>query len=85
MNVAIDKLGRLVVPKDVRDRFHLLPGTELALEVDAEGIRLRPSGLEPAFVRKNGFLVHHGQGTSDLDVVEFIRATREQGSAHLTE
>jgi AbrB family looped-hinge helix DNA binding protein len=32
MNVTIDKAGRLVVPKEIRDRMGLHPGDELEIE-----------------------------------------------------
>ncbi|MCC5951583.1 MAG: AbrB/MazE/SpoVT family DNA-binding domain-containing protein [Acidimicrobiia bacterium] len=40
MMVSIDKAGRIVIPKPVRDRLDLTAGTELALEVEGETIRI---------------------------------------------
>ena len=32
MTITIDKLGRIVIPKKIRDRFNLVPGSEMELE-----------------------------------------------------
>ncbi|MEN9840296.1 MAG: Antidote-toxin recognition MazE, bacterial antitoxin, partial [Verrucomicrobiota bacterium] len=31
MTITIDRAGRVVLPKSIRDRFHLTPGTEIEL------------------------------------------------------
>ncbi|TVR90884.1 MAG: AbrB/MazE/SpoVT family DNA-binding domain-containing protein [Spirochaetaceae bacterium] len=76
MNVTIDRLGRIVVPKQVRDRFHLVAGTSLELEVESDGIRIRPLHQEPALQRKQGVLIHHGPETVSLDMAEFVNRDR---------
>lgn len=42
MLVSIDRAGRVVIPKDLRDRLSIEPDTELEVEVDGDGIRLVP-------------------------------------------
>ncbi|TVQ28394.1 MAG: AbrB/MazE/SpoVT family DNA-binding domain-containing protein [Spirochaetaceae bacterium] len=77
MITTIDRGGRVVVPKKLRDQFHLLPGTEVEISADRDGIRVRPRGSEPSLTRKLGFLVHHGSERAEIDVVSFIAAERE--------
>ncbi|TVR55628.1 MAG: AbrB/MazE/SpoVT family DNA-binding domain-containing protein [Spirochaetaceae bacterium] len=77
MRITIDTRGRVVVPKTLRDQFHLLPGTEIEITADRDGIRVRPCGSEPSLIRKFGFLVHHGPETAEIDVVSFITSERE--------
>ena len=60
MTVTIDRAGRIVVPKSLRERFNLVAGTELEIEANGECLQLRKVGAEPALVRKKGILVHHG-------------------------
>jgi AbrB family looped-hinge helix DNA binding protein len=77
MKTTIDKAGRLVVPKRLRDQFHLLPGTEIEITADRDGIRVRPRDSEPSLILEHGFLVHHGPEVAEIDVVSFIAAERE--------
>ena len=82
MHVTIDRLGRIVVPKKVRDRLHLVAGTALELDVVSDGIRIRPVHQEPSLLRKKGVLVHHGAETVHLDMADFVnrdRANRDAG------
>ena len=70
--ITIDRAGRIVVPKSLRERFNLVAGTELEIEASGECLRLRKVGAEPALVRKKGILVHRGGERVDLDVAAFI-------------
>ena len=80
MTVTIDSAGRIVVPKSLRERFNLIAGTELDMEVSGECLQLRKVGAEPALVRKKGILVHHGADRANLDIAAFIRAERDSRS-----
>jgi AbrB family looped-hinge helix DNA binding protein len=42
MTVTLDKAGRVVLPKTVRDGLHLEPGDQLELESEGESVTLRP-------------------------------------------
>lgn len=42
MMVVIDRAGRVVIPKDIRDRLSLAPDTEIELVTDGDSIRLTP-------------------------------------------
>ena len=45
-----------VVPKAFRDRFNLVPGTEVEVEASGDGVTLRRVGAEPSLIRKKGIL-----------------------------
>lgn len=83
MIVTIDSAGRLVVPKPLRDQFNLTPGCELEIEAAAEGMTLRRVEAEPALVRKEGVLVHHGGTPTTLDIGDFVRAERNARHARI--
>lgn len=75
--ITIDHAGRLVVPKRLRERFSLVAGSELEIDVAGDGPKLRKIGRKPSLVRKRGVLVHHGDVRSAIDVGQFIQAERE--------
>ena len=77
MKTTIDAAGRLVVPKSLRDQFHLTPGSELEIEPMSDGVIIRQADRGPALVNHDGVLVHHGPQTTDLDIAAFMRRERE--------
>ncbi|MFP4427409.1 MAG: AbrB/MazE/SpoVT family DNA-binding domain-containing protein [Spirochaetaceae bacterium] len=76
MKATIDKAGRIVVPKAMRDKYSLRAGTELELEAEADGIRIKPVRQEESLIQKNGILIHHGPEVVDLDIASFINTER---------
>jgi AbrB family looped-hinge helix DNA binding protein len=78
MRITIDKAGRIVVPKTLRERYNLQPGTSIEMEPVADGIHLKAANREPSLVRKEGLLVHHGTDVVDLDVADFIKKERSR-------
>lgn len=76
MKTTIDAAGRVVVPKALRDRLALVPGSEIELEAVADGVFLRPAATGPALVLEGGVLIHRGSGGAAVDVVEFVRQQR---------
>ena len=83
MKITIDRAGRIVVPKNLRERFNLVAGSELEIEASGECLQLRKVGVAPALVRKKGILVHHGGDCVSLDVTAFIRAERDSRSRRM--
>jgi AbrB family looped-hinge helix DNA binding protein len=78
MSITIDRAGRIVVPKALRERFGLHAGTELEIEAVADGLRLRARDSAPAFIEKEGVLVHHAAGPAmEIDVAAFINHERD--------
>jgi AbrB family looped-hinge helix DNA binding protein len=78
MTVKIDKAGRIVLPKPVRERFHLREGSELELEECSDGLTLRPVEQRPSMVRKNGIWVHLGKVPRGFDWDTAVDAIREE-------
>jgi len=76
--ISIDKAGRLVLPQQVRRRFHLLAGDSLDLEVVTDGIFLRAHSRQADLVEENGLLVHEGEAIGDLaQSVADVRSDRD--------
>lgn len=85
MSITIDKAGRVVLPKPIRDRFNLVAGTQLEVEMEADGVRLRVPTGGVSLRRKQGILVHHGSSVVLLDVAEFIRGERDARALQLAD
>ena len=67
MKAKLDKFGRIVLPKAVRDEFGLRPGDELEVEQNPDCIILKPPQDETALVRKDGLLIYTGTAEGDLN------------------
>lgn len=80
MDLTIDKFGRVVIPKKIRDRLGLEPGSTLRLDIsrEAEGekLSLRPIRKEDALQRKGRLLVHTGELRDEA--TEFVARDRER-------
>lgn len=76
---TLDRFGRVIIPKAVREDLHLTPGTILNLEKREGVIVLEPVWEEPPLRKKEGILVFTGQAEGDLlDAVENQRQTRDR-------
>jgi AbrB family looped-hinge helix DNA binding protein len=58
--VEIDKPGRIVVPKRLRDALHLTPGTRLKVERSGDGLVLEQDFPEPKLEMIDGLWVMSG-------------------------
>src|ERR1700731_3564605 len=58
--VTLDKAGRVVIPKTLRDELRLIPGDTLALESDGDLLMLRPVRSSSPLRKKRGIWVFHG-------------------------
>lgn len=78
MKTTIDKGGRVVIPKSMRDRHNLEPGTEFDIVDNGDSIELfLPDNREPAvLIEEDGFLVI-AAGSGPPITVEEDRALRD--------
>jgi AbrB family looped-hinge helix DNA binding protein len=66
METTLDKFGRVVIPKRVRDDLGLKPGAVLKIEQADQRILMEPVHEGPHVVVKNGVLVFSGTATGDI-------------------
>ena len=58
--IPLDKAGRVVLPKDLRDKLRLEAGDELLVEETGEQIILRPVRAQPTLKKERGVWVYQG-------------------------
>ncbi len=87
--LKVDKAGRIVLPKPVREKLQLAPGDELELESQDDRITLRPLRGTAQLRKKRGVWVFHsGEPLSaetveeTLDQVRRERDDRNLGPGH---
>ena len=81
MEVTVDKYGRIVIPKAVRERLGLQAGSTLELGIEpveggAEAIALRPAGQEPCFSVRAAYWC-----TPEWPIIRSIRLRRSAARA----
>lgn len=69
METTIDSVGRVVVPKPLRDALGLVAGSTVDISYYGAGLQLVPTGRTARLVDEAGALVVTGDTTIDDDVV----------------
>jgi AbrB family looped-hinge helix DNA binding protein len=80
MTLKMDKAGRVILPKPVRDRLGMHAGSDLEIQETPEtpeGVMLKPTESRPSMVKKQGLWVHTGKLPPGFDIVQAIRDDRE--------
>ena len=78
--IQIDKAGRVVLPKPLREQFNILPGDKLRLSVEGNSFRLEPADVGGELVRKGTVMVFTGEFAEPITtakVNELIEQDRE--------
>jgi AbrB family looped-hinge helix DNA binding protein len=82
METTLDRFGRIVIPKRVREDLNLRTGSVLKIEERDDQIVLSLRREEPDLVREGGVLVFTGEAVGDLeDAVEAQRRARSREAA----
>jgi len=76
--LKIDKSGRIVVPKRLRDHLGIQADAELELTAQSGGIFVRVVDEDPALVKVDGLWVHRGSVRQDADWERVIEDIRDQ-------
>lgn len=69
METTVDAVGRIVVPKPLRDALGLTAGSTVDISRYGAGLQLVPSGRTARLVEESGVLVATGETTIDDDTV----------------
>ena len=76
METTLDKFGRVVIPKKLREDLGLHPGSLLQIKQDDQKIFIEPVHEEPRLVFKKGVLVYQGNAAGDIE--KAIKAHRQE-------
>jgi AbrB family looped-hinge helix DNA binding protein len=77
MEATMDSVGRIVVPKPLRDALGLTAGSTVDISRYGAGLQLLPSGRTARVVEEGGVLVATGETTiEDDDIFALIDAGR---------
>lgn len=82
----LDKSGRVLIPKKLRDELSPKAGQAVTLEVDGDGLHLRPVARAARLVERHGRLVLDCPDLTGVDtqaVNKMIDAAREARSAEV--
>ena len=81
--LTIDKAGRVVLPKPVREALQINPGDSLELESSDDQIVLRPARGRGRVYKKNGAWVFDSGKPLPADIVnQTIRRLRDERYRH---
>jgi AbrB family looped-hinge helix DNA binding protein len=79
VRVTLDKAGRIVLPKSLRQELQLAPGDTLEAETSGERITLSPVRGNAALRKKHGVWVYRaGEPLSEALVQETLRQVRRE-------
>lgn len=75
--LTVDKAGRVVLPKAVRDELRLHAGARVAVRVSGGRLELSPLDQQPALVQRDGWWVHGGTAESPDDLAQAVGRQRD--------
>lgn len=76
--IAVDKAGRLILPKPLRESLHIAPGDTLEIEKDGNRIILSPVRERPGLQKELGTWVYYSRKKADIPLTELIDSQREE-------
>ena len=78
MEIRIDKAGRIVVPKPLRERLGFKPDTGLEAIEQAGGVLLKRVEQRPSMVKVDGLWVHQGSAEPGANWERVLEDVREE-------
>jgi AbrB family looped-hinge helix DNA binding protein len=82
--IQIDKAGRVVLPKPLRDQFNLVAGDKLRLSVEGNSFRLQPTEAGGTLVRKGKVLVFTGDFAEPITTTKVEKLIAEEREGRIS-
>jgi AbrB family looped-hinge helix DNA binding protein len=76
MKTTLDRFGRVVIPKEIRDKLGLKPGAEIEIGDNGNEVIVKPLEDETPLEIKDGVLIYTGSAAGDLE--DAVRKHREE-------
>ena len=77
MQITVDKFGRIIIPKEVRDHLGLKPGSSIEIEEEQDRLVLTAAHEKPILQYEDGILVYTGALTGEVsDALSQVRENR---------
>ncbi len=77
MEATVDEVGRIVLPKPLRDRLRLVPGTKVDVSEYGDGLHVAPVSRTARLTERDGRLVAVAETPiTDDDVIALVDAGR---------
>jgi AbrB family looped-hinge helix DNA binding protein len=77
VKITIDKAGRIVIPKRLREKLQIGPGDTLQLDSEGDRITLRPIRPQATLRKEHGVWVYSGE-TTDASISDLIDRERDK-------
>jgi AbrB family looped-hinge helix DNA binding protein len=76
--LTIDKAGRLVLPKAIRESLRVGPGDTLEVESEDDRVILHPVRVRPGLAKEQGVWVYRSGTSANTSISELIEEQRSQ-------
>lgn len=77
MEATVDEVGRIVIPKALRDRFRLAPGVKVDVSEYGDGLQITPVSRTSRIEERDGVLVAVAETPiTDDDVLSLVDTGR---------
>jgi AbrB family looped-hinge helix DNA binding protein len=78
VKTIIDKAGRIIIPKEIREKSMLVPGSELEITIEDMSIVIRKKEGGSILKQKNGFFVLDVDLVGDFNIPSVLDELRNE-------